>query len=131
MILAALAELGGQLINGVIDGRKQKRDIKHAQAQRKIELIKDRQDKASDLDLYFVKNSAWMRNISFIVLITPLIMAFIGFEERVKLGFEALEVIPKEYQYAVGLMLIVMWGLRGMLQTLIQSKINKYISERS
>lgn len=130
MIVGAVLELAGQVVKGLVDSRKQKRAISAAQAQRKIELIKDDKDRASDLDLYFAQNSSWMRNISFIVMFTPIIMAFVGFEEQVRRGFQALAVIPDEYMYAVGLMLVAMWGFRRMLQTLIQSRINKLIKEQ-
>ena len=127
MIWSAVVGLARDAVTGYSEGRKQKREIKAAQAERKIAMIRDDKCAASDLDLYFVQNNGWMADVSFYIMFSPLVMAFIGFDEEVKEGFEALKVVPEGYMYAVGLMLVAIWGFRRLLQGLIQSKIGKLV----
>lgn len=65
-----------------------------------------------------MKNS-WLDEIIWAILWTPVVMAFVGYEERVKAGFEALEVIPDWFMYMVVGTFIVKYGLRGMFRWLM------------
>lgn len=132
---------GGTLVKGVIslasgwmkgrqDKQRQEREYKEAQNQRRIEILKDNNDKASDLDMYFVQKHGVTQALSFYVFMAPAVLAFIGFEEQVMRGFKALAQMPDWYMYALGLMLVAIWGFRRLLNVIVQSKMTKFMAEK-
>ncbi len=130
LIIKPLVELGSGWLKGRQLKQQQKHEIVKAQTEAQIKKIHDDDDRASDLDQYFVKNHGLTQMISFYIFIAPAILVFVGYEEEVTRGFDALMNMPLWYQYTLGGMLIAIWGYRRVLNALIQKKMTKFIAEK-
>jgi len=129
----------GAIIEGVVGvvTRYQDRKAKKAERQDRldeakvtaqIDRIRDADDAATDLDMYFVKNNGLKDDISFYVFLLPAVACFVpGGAEYVTEGFVALEGMPEWYQYTLAGMMIAIWGYRRVLQTFINSKVGKLL----
>lgn len=129
----------GAIIEGVVGVVSRYQDRKAKKAERKdrldeakvtaqIDRIRDADNAATDLDMYFVKNNGLKDDISFYVFLLPAVACFIpGGAEYVTEGFVALEGMPEWYQYTLAGMMIAIWGYRRVLQTFINSKVGKLL----
>ncbi len=112
--------------------KERKERISEAKAEREIENIRSDKDKASDLDLYFVKNSESKRNYSFYLMSMPVALCFYPpAVQHITAGFEALEKLPEWYKIGLAGMMISIWGFRRLLMMFIHHKLGKAINERN
>ena len=91
---------------------KSKTKAKIAQQERIADMTKDASHKASDIDAISQNQKNMAQNITLFLSLVPIILAFVGYDELVVKGFEALSIIPDWYLIAVGVMLGCTWGLR-------------------
>jgi len=80
-----------------------------------------------DLDKIAMEQMAqsWKDEFLLIVFLTPMIMAFIPSLAPYSLnGFEIIDKMPEWYRYIIIGMVIVIYGLRGMVKQLAASKLS-------
>ena len=100
--------------------------IEEARVNRQIALIESDADKASDLDMYFAKNSGTKQTLSFAMLLVPVFGAFVpGMTGYIEQGFEALDRLPDWYKWAIGMMFIAVWGFRRLAWAILQRRISQ------
>lgn len=131
----------GPIISSVGDYFTSRQQIKAAKVERKDELKKlDLESKlesikrGEELDMKLdgdSRNSAGlMDDISFYIFLAPAVLAFFpGMVDHVVAGFKALEQVPMWYQYALGMMLVSVWGYRKLVTPLIQLIVSSYIGK--
>jgi len=93
----------------------------------KIELAKNGQMQDYDLDKIAMQNmeKSWKDELILIVFLIPMIMAFIpSLQDVAKVGFENIKSMPEWYRYIIMGMVIVIYGMRGLLKWLLQNKFN-------
>ena len=55
---------------------------------------------------------------------TPMVLAFIpGFDQYALKGFEVIKEMPEWYRYTIVGMVVVIYGMRGMLSKLLTSRM--------
>ena len=109
-----------------------KQKIAQAKTEAEITTIKataDRQasaqDQNYDLDRLAMENmsKSWKDEIILVVFLIPMIMAFIpGFESYALAGFGVMAQMPQWYQYIIIGMVVVIYGLRGLLEKVLEKK---------
>jgi len=132
-----LFSLIGTALKGVMGYFNDKAAIKKAVLERKDELkkleltaklegIKKAQFSDTELDITERKNAGWMDDFSFLVFMIPALLSFFPPAiPYVKQGFEALESMPQWYQYALGGMLVAVWGYRRLVTPIVEFFIKK------
>lgn len=94
-----------------------------ARANARLEMAKQGQSQDYDLDRIATRNmqNSWKDELILIVFLTPVVMAFIpGMDEVVKSGFSAIEAMPEWYIGIVIGMVVVIYGMRGLLKAYLQ-----------
>ncbi len=138
--------LGLNLITGAIsavgsyftEGQK----IKAAQKERKDEL----KTKALDAKLEQIKNSTEsdikmdetsrstagiMDDISFYIFLSPLVLCFYPPAlPHIEAGFAAIETMPLWWQYAIGLMLVSVWGYRRLIIPIAEAVVKQWVGKK-
>ena len=75
-------------------------------------------------------NAGWMDDISFYVFLAPAVLAFIpSMVVHIEAGFAVLSTMPIWYQYALGMMLVSVWGYRKLVSPIIQSIAKAYLGK--
>jgi len=130
------------LIQPITGFFKEKQALKAAVNERKDQLIKLELEtklegikNASQADISMDVNSrgvsGWMDDVSFFIFLLPAVLAFIpSMVPHVTAGFIALESMPQLYQYALGGMLIAVWGYRRLVTPLIQAGVKAYLGTK-
>ena len=58
------------------------------------------------------------------IFLAPMVLAFIpGFDQYALKGFEVIQQMPQWYQYTIIGMVVVIYGMRGMLDKFLNSKL--------
>jgi hypothetical protein len=105
---------------------KAEADIKVAHAISAMSRAEKGQEQNYDLDKLAMENMAksWKDELILIVFLTPMFMAFIpGMGVYALAGFAVIASTPVWYQYIVIGMVVVIYGLRGLLEKVIDKKI--------
>ena len=125
LISSAIEAVGGyfrdgQKIKAAVSVRKD--ELKKLDLEAKIKTATASVENDIKMDEGARANAGWMDDISFYVFLAPAILAFFpGMVEHVKNGFAVLATMPEWYQYALGMMLISVWGYRKLVSPIIQS----------
>lgn len=104
------------------------KDILKAEATAKIKKVLREAEQDHSLDMQSMKNmeKSWKDEVVLVIFMIPLIMSFIpSMQQYVVLGFEALSKTPEWYQYIIIGMVIVIYGMRGLLKYALQLIITK------
>jgi len=137
-ILTSLISLGGTWMEGkqkqaeaqsaaAIVGIQAQADIQKAKAISATRMAESGQAQDFDLDKIAMEQMAksWKDEFLLIVFLTPMIMAFIPSLAPYSLnGFEIIDKMPEWYRYIIIGMVIVIYGLRGMVKQLAASKLS-------
>jgi hypothetical protein len=68
-------------------------------------------------------SKSWKDEVILIVFLAPMIMAFIpGLENYALAGFGVMDKMPEWYQYVIIGMIVVIYGLRGLLEKVLAKK---------
>ena len=68
---------------------------------------------------------SWKDELILIVFLAPMIMAFIPqLQDVAKVGFENIKSMPEWYRYTIMGMVVVIYGMRGLLKWVLQNKFN-------
>tara|TARA_B100000780_G_C20999457_1_gene399854 strand:+ start:167 stop:601 length:435 start_codon:yes stop_codon:yes gene_type:complete len=84
------------------------------------------QTQSFDLDQIAMNNmeKSYKDEVLLAVFITPMILAFIpGFDQYALRGFEVIQKMPQWYQMTIVGMVVVIYGMRGMLDKFLNSRI--------
>ncbi len=137
-ILTSLISLGSTWMEGkqkqaeaqsaaAIVGIQAQADIQKAKAISATRMAESGQAQDFDLDKIAMEQMAksWKDEFLLIVFLTPMIMAFIPSLAPYSLnGFEIIDKMPEWYRYIIIGMVIVIYGLRGMVKQLAASKLS-------
>lgn len=118
------AKLKGQLVE-----IKAEAETKLAIAKGQIRMAEEGQMQNFNLDHVAMKNmeKSYKDELILIVFMTPMVLAFIPSMDIYALrGFEVIQQMPEWYQYTLIGMVVVIYGMRGMLEKVLASKIPKF-----
>lgn len=139
-MIGGLLKIGSIIFEGVSDHYKDKREIKKievettkkvivAEAEAKIEMAKNGQLQDFDLDMEAVKNmkDSWKDEVILLIFLIPLVLCFIpGMDVYVATGFQILGTTPEWYRYTLIGMIVVIYGMRGMLKQVMSIMLKKF-----
>jgi cation transport ATPase len=124
-LLTTLVQIGGNWLDN-------KQKVAQAKTEAEITTIKaqaDRQasaqDQNYDLDRLAMENmsKSWKDEVILAVFLAPMVMAFIpGFESYALAGFGVMAQMPQWYQYIIIGMVVVIYGMRGLLEKVLEKK---------
>jgi len=92
----------------------------------KIQMAKSGQANNYNLDMMAMKNmeKSYKDEFILIIFLAPMIMAFVPSYDTIALkGFEVISQMPEWYRYVIIGMVVVIYGMRGMLRDLINKKL--------
>ena len=138
-IIGSLINLGGTYLQGKQDEAKAKAeaaivgiqaeaDIKKAKALSATKLAESGQAQNYDLDRMAMEQmgKSWKDELILIIFLAPMVLAFIpGMDKYALAGFEVIAKMPEWYQYIIIGMVVVIYGMRGMLEKLIDKRTLK------
>ena len=138
-ILGSLLELGSTYMQGKQDEAKAKAeanivgiqaeaDIKKARALSATKLAEAGQTQNFDLDRIAMEQmgKSWKDELILIIFLAPIVLSFIpGMDIYALAGFEVIAKMPDWYQYILMGMIIVIYGMRGMLEKFLDKKVLK------
>jgi len=105
---------------------KAKAQTEMAVAKSKAKMAEQGQMQSYDLDRIAMQNMEKSYKDEFIlaVFMVPMILAFIpGFDNYALRGFEVIQQMPEWYQYTIIGMVVVIYGMRGMLDKFLNSRL--------
>jgi len=137
-ILGSLIQIGGVWLKGKQEETKAKAeaklveiladsDIKKAKAIAAINAAQTGQQQDFDLDRIAMEQmgKSWKDELVLIIFLAPMVMAFIpGMADYSLAGFEVIQKMPEWYQYIIMGMVIVIYGMRGMVKQIISNKFS-------
>ena len=135
-VISSLLSLGGTWLEG-----KQKQteanleaklveikadsDIKVAKATALTKMAEAGQTQNYDLDRLAMEQmtKSWKDEFILIIFLAPMIMSFIpGMEQHALAGFNVIAQMPEWYRYIIIGMVVVIYGLRGLLEKVLEKK---------
>ena len=136
-ILGSLVSLGGTFLQGKQDEAKAKAeaaivgiqadaDIKRAKALAATKMAESGQTQSYDLDRLAMEQmgKSWKDEVILIIFLAPMVMAFIpGMDGYALAGFTVIAKMPEWYQYIIIGMVVVIYGMRGMLEKILDRKL--------
>ena len=138
-IIDGLAKLGSTWLEGRNAVAKAKTDAEMIEIQANADIHKAKAlsatkmaeaGQAQDYDLDRIAmeqmSSSWKDEILMIIFLVPMVMAFVpGMESYALAGFGVIEKMPEWYQYVIIGMVVVVYGMRGMVKVMIDKRIPK------
>lgn len=135
-----MLSIGASIITGISDYFKGRNEIKKveleadkmlvmAETQAKIDKLKKEAEMDYDLDKTAMQNmeNSWKDELILIIWLTPVIMSFIpDLQPYVATGFASLSLVPDWYMYILVGMIVVIYGMRGMLKMALEMLSNKF-----
>lgn len=100
-------------------------DIKAAKAIALTKMAQEGQTQNYDLDRLAMENmsKSWKDEVILIVFLSPMIMAFIpSLKDTALAGFGVISQMPEWYRYIIIGMVVVIYGLRGLLEKVLERK---------
>lgn len=104
---------------------KAEADIKMAKATAITKMAEEGQTQNYDLDRLAMENmsKSWKDEFILIIFLTPMIMAFIpSLSDSALAGFGVIAQMPEWYRYIIIGMVVVIYGLRGLLEKVLEKK---------
>ena len=105
-----------------------KAETEMAIAKSKVKMVEEGQMQNYDLDRIAMQNMEASYKDEFIlaVFMVPMILAFIpGLSNYALQGFEVIQKMPTWYQYTLIGMVVVIYGMRGLLEKFLTSRLPK------
>lgn len=118
----------GQKIKAAVKERAD--ELKSKALDTKLEGIRNAHESDIGMDNSARKLSGWMDDASFFVFLMPAVLAFYPPAlAHIEAGFIALESMPLWYQYALGMMLVAVWGYRRLVTPIVEIVIKTYANK--
>ena len=124
-----------KVLGSAVEAHKTNKQAKEAQAKR-IWALKERALEAEieqiqlgnavdrGLDQQTEQRISWADDLTLVLFLSPLVGAFIPpAVPHIREGFAVLESMPAEYKYAVGMMLVSVWGYRTLVVPIIKARL--------
>ena len=138
-MISGLVTLGSAIVSGISGYFKDKNEIKKVQVEAdKLLIMAEAESKAKrlereaemdyDLDRIAMQNmnKSWKDEFLLILFSIPIAMCFFPeYRQYVEDGFKTLNIIPEWFMYIYVTMIVVIYGLRGMLKLVLQIMIDK------
>ena len=142
--MGIFATLGTAIISGITGYFKDKNEIKkvEVEAEKMLVLAKaeaeaNKMKRESEQDYDFDKISmiamekSWKDEFLLILFSIPIAMCFFpDYRQYVEDGFKTLNIIPEWFMYIYVAMIVVIYGLRGLLRMFLQLMIDKICSKK-
>ena len=143
-MLGILGSLGTAIVTGVSDYFKGKQEISKvkleadkilvmAEANARAEKLKRESEQDYDLDRLsmLAMEKSWKDEFLLILFSIPIGLCFIPeYRQFVEEGFKTLHIIPEWFMYIYVSMIVVIYGLRGLLRMFLQVILNKFSTSR-
>ena len=138
-MIAGLVTLGSAIVSGISGYFKDKNEIKKVQVEAdKLLIMAEAESKAKrleresemDYDLdklsMIAMDKSWKDEFLLILFSIPIAMCFFPeYRQYVEDGFKTLNIIPEWFMYIYVTMIVVIYGLRGLLRMFLQLMIDK------
>ena len=138
-MIGGLVTLGSAIVSGISGYFKDKNEIKKVQveadkllimAKAEAEANKMKRESEQDYDLDKIAMNAmdksWKDEFLLILFSIPIAMCFFPeYRQYVEDGFKTLNIIPEWFMYIYVAMIVVIYGLRGLLRMFLQLMIDK------
>ena len=138
-MLSGLVTLGSAIVSGISGYFKDKNEIKKVQVEAdKLLIMAEAESKAKrlereaeqDYDLdkisMMAMEKSWKDEFLLILFSIPIAMCFFpDYRQYVEDGFKTLNIIPEWFMYIYVAMIVVIYGLRGLLRMFLQLMIDK------
>ncbi len=138
-MIGGLVTLGSAIVSGISGYFKDKNEIKKVQVEAdKLLIMAEAESKAKrlereaeidyDLDRIAMQNMdrTWKDEFLLILFSIPIAMCFFPeYRQYVEDGFKTLKIIPEWFMYIYVSMIVVIYGLRGLLRMFLQLMIDK------
>jgi len=135
-VITSLLSLGGTWLEGkqkqteaTLEAKlveiKADSDIKVAKATALTKMAEAGQTQNYDLDRLAMEQmtKSWKDEFILIIFLAPMIMSFIpGMEQYALAGFPVIAQMPEWYRYIIIGMVVVIYGLRGLLEKVLEKK---------
>ena len=139
-MIGGLVTLGSAIVSGISEYFKDKNEIKkvqveadklliRAEAESKAKRLEREAEMDYDLDRIAMQNMdrSWKDELILIIWLIPVIMCFFPeYQVYVTEGFAILALVPDWYMYILVGMIVVIYGMRGMLKMVLQIISNKF-----
>ena len=137
--MGIFATLGTAIISGITGYFKDKNEIKKVEveaekmlvlAKAEAEANKMKRESEQDYDLdkiaMMAMEKSWKDEFLLILFSIPIAMCFFPeYRQYVEDGFKTLNIIPEWFMYIYVAMIVVIYGLRGLLRMFLQLMIDK------
>ena len=138
-MLGGLVTIGSAIVSGISGYFKDKNEIKKVQveaekmikmteAESKAKRLEREAEKDYDLDKLsmIAMDKSWKDEFLLILFSIPIAMCFFPeYRQYVEDGFKTLNIIPEWFMYIYVAMIVVIYGLRGILRMFLQLMIDK------
>ncbi len=138
-MIGGLVTLGSAIVSGISGYFKDKNEIKKVQVEAdKLLIMAEAESKAKrlereaemDYDLdklsMIAMDKSWKDEFLLILFSIPIAMCFFPeYRQYVEDGFKTLNIIPEWFMYIYVTMIVVIYGLRGLLRMFLQLMIDK------
>jgi cation transport ATPase len=124
-LLTTLVQIGGNWLDNKQKVAQAKTDAEITTIKAQADRQASAQDQNYDLDRLAMENmsKSWKDEVILAVFLAPMIMAFIpGFESYALAGFGVMAQMPQWYQYIIIGMVVVIYGMRGLLEKVLEKK---------
>ena len=142
--MGIFATLGTAIVSGISGYFKDKNEIKKVEveaekmlvlAKAEAEANKMKRESEQDYDLDKIAMNAmdksWKDEFLLILFSIPIAMCFFPeYRQYVEDGFKTLNIIPEWFMYIYVAMIVVIYGLRGLLRMFLQIMIDKIGSKK-
>lgn len=139
-MLGGLVTLGSAIVNGISGYFKDKNEIKKVQIEAdKLLIMAEAESKAKrlereaemdyDLDRIAIQHmdKTWKDELILLIWLIPVVMSFIPeWQPFVVAGFASLALVPDWYMGILVGMVVVIYGMRGLLKMVIQMVGNRF-----
>ena len=134
-MFSGLVTLGSAIVSGISGYFKDKNEIKKVQVEAdKLLIMAEAESKAKrlereaemdyDLDRIAMQNmdKTWKDELILIIWLVPVVLCFFPeYQIHVTNGFATLALVPDWYMYILVGMVVVIYGMRGMLKMALHS----------
>ena len=138
-MIGGLVTLGSAIVSGISGYFQDKNEIKKVQVEAdKLLIMAEAESKAKrleresemDYDLdklsMIAMDKSWKDEFLLILFSIPIAMCFFPeYRQYVEDGFKTLNIIPEWFMYIYVTMIVVIYGLRGLLRMFLQLMIDK------
>ena len=112
--------------------RIRKDELSKLTLETKLESIRNSDESAMEMDRNTEGRISWADDVSFAVFLLPALLVFWPSAlPHIRAGFTALNTMPEWYQYALGMMLVSVWGYRQLVNPIVHMIAKAYLGVKA